>query len=749
MFEVRARIGRALWIAATAAAFTACTSETLTLDPGPSADAGIAQETSEICGDGRVTGSELCEDEALQGTTCEDFGFKEGELRCAPSCAGFLVEKCTGVPQWASAPGEPCLCGQAEICVPNDGANICLPICFPGQLETPLVRDVYRVRVSGRLTSNGASIGGARGKIFFSGLSTVEVRLIEMNEGAYEALVPPGDYRVYFAGGNRYDLPDQEITLLERVTIDRETSLDLELPPLSLVEVRFSTDGGQSISANGIATLTRLEDPLSAPYVINSLSDWSSGRWLLADGTYEVRVTSSELFTWHFDQVVATVDVDRDDDFDIEIPSARLMVNVRANHQEVDGLDYRFKASLDGRPIEPLGPSLFSVFVPAGGYTLITQLDHQLLGGRAAPDDRRVLQLDHDQTITIDFDAPTVRIQGTISGAPPLSMLRFQSRDGVFSRQVTITGGDPPRFDAILYPETYRISFEQSGLFVTPDELVVDRTNFQVELEASAAPPPDAQIEVHGALTINGEPIRDNTLSGPRGHLQFRRLDGIGSARAELPGTGPAEYRLRLDPGAYEVAYEAPWGAPAGNISQQDAIPPHPYVLRPRIELQNNARRDFDFKVLMIEGSLNGGSRIVLSRYAGSADSYYDDHREYRTLTERATHFRFDVFPGEQRLWIDKVADAEFYPGALERRRRVEESLIENYNFDLIDFEITADFEGGAWPGDRPAGVSVFGAGGSAFRTLDENNTARFRVPRFMSGVTVEGFLISEPCAER
>lgn len=741
MIDVRAWI---IW----SVAITACSSETLPLDPGPLADAGIDPQTGDVCGDGRVTGQELCERGAIGDTTCEDFGFYGGELRCAPSCAGFFVEGCTGIPGWANAVGEPCLCGPAEICVPNAGSNLCVPVCYPGELQTPIIRDVYRVRVHGRVTSNGMQLPAADnlGKIYFSGLSTVEVALQPAAGGAYDALVPPGKYRVHYRGGDGESLPDQAITLIEETAIEAETELNLDLPPSSNVQLDFTVHGGEQIWWNATATLSRLEDPLSEPLVIASLLETASRPHRLAHGTYEVRVASAELFAWYFDQVVATLDVERDMRQDVDIPAADLILRVRVNGAALDPNEHRAKASIDALPLDGGNSSSFYLRVPPARYTLITGIDHQRLGGRAAADDHRVIDLGADLEVVVDFAAPRVRARGTISGAPDYAMLRFESTEGDFVRFASVLPGDPQTFDVELYPATYRVRFEQSDLLTVPDEAVIDR-DVELAFETTNVPPPDPRVELRGALTINGEPIRDNTLSGPRGHLHFRRLDGIGDHSAEIPGTGPAEYAVRLERGAYEIAYEAPWGGDGINSSKQDAIPPHRYVLRPRLEVSGDARRDFDFKTVLIEGSINTDAKIVLSRYAGSPDSYYEDHREYRTVTERAQHFRFDAFPGPQRLWIERVADAEFYPGALERRLRVDTPSNQTYMFEMIDLEATVDFEGGAWPGDRPAGLSVFGAGGSAYRALDANNTARLRVPRFMSGVAVEGFLIGEPCA--
>ncbi len=48
-----------------------------------------------LCGDGVVTGSEICEPGVLQGETCGTQGFDDGQLACNADCSGYDTSACT------------------------------------------------------------------------------------------------------------------------------------------------------------------------------------------------------------------------------------------------------------------------------------------------------------------------------------------------------------------------------------------------------------------------------------------------------------------------------------------------------------------------------------------------------------------------------------------------------------------------------------------------------------------------------
>ncbi|MFV8749601.1 proprotein convertase P-domain-containing protein [Nannocystaceae bacterium ST9] len=58
-------------------------------------DCTIDTSNCSLCGDGVVTGAEICEPGVLQGETCGSQGFDDGVLGCNADCTGFDVSNCT------------------------------------------------------------------------------------------------------------------------------------------------------------------------------------------------------------------------------------------------------------------------------------------------------------------------------------------------------------------------------------------------------------------------------------------------------------------------------------------------------------------------------------------------------------------------------------------------------------------------------------------------------------------------------
>lgn len=92
---------------------------------------------SDLCGDGRVNGSEPCDGTDLAGRTCRSQGFLAGELRCDAECrldvSGCTVDPCAAFGWYGDGERcDPCeaLGGEpdpdcAELCGRSDG--LCSP----------------------------------------------------------------------------------------------------------------------------------------------------------------------------------------------------------------------------------------------------------------------------------------------------------------------------------------------------------------------------------------------------------------------------------------------------------------------------------------------------------------------------------------------------------------------------------------------------------------------------------------------
>jgi hypothetical protein len=53
---------------------------------------------SAVCGDGVVSGAEVCDGAALGAATCTSLMYGQGVLKCSASCATFDLTGCTGLP---------------------------------------------------------------------------------------------------------------------------------------------------------------------------------------------------------------------------------------------------------------------------------------------------------------------------------------------------------------------------------------------------------------------------------------------------------------------------------------------------------------------------------------------------------------------------------------------------------------------------------------------------------------------------
>jgi subtilisin-like proprotein convertase family protein len=71
-------------------------------------DCSIDTSNCSLCGDGVVTGAEICEPGVLQGETCQSQGFDDGALACNADCSGYDVSSCTDCGDAAVEGNEQC-----------------------------------------------------------------------------------------------------------------------------------------------------------------------------------------------------------------------------------------------------------------------------------------------------------------------------------------------------------------------------------------------------------------------------------------------------------------------------------------------------------------------------------------------------------------------------------------------------------------------------------------------------------------
>ncbi|MCP4500766.1 MAG: hypothetical protein GY822_12465 [Deltaproteobacteria bacterium] len=83
------------------------------------------EESCSSCGDGVVSGDEVCD--GVADATCESLGFLGGNLRCASDCSAFQTGSCVD-----GAVGEPCVdgnCAENAFCLEQAMAGGCVARC--------------------------------------------------------------------------------------------------------------------------------------------------------------------------------------------------------------------------------------------------------------------------------------------------------------------------------------------------------------------------------------------------------------------------------------------------------------------------------------------------------------------------------------------------------------------------------------------------------------------------------------------
>src|SRR5690606_30513209 len=85
----------------------------------------IDTDNCSLCGDGVISGAEVCDGGALDGQTCLTQGFDGGSLACKPDCSGFELGSCTDC-------GDGVIEGAEQCDFNNRGGQTCVSQGFPG-----------------------------------------------------------------------------------------------------------------------------------------------------------------------------------------------------------------------------------------------------------------------------------------------------------------------------------------------------------------------------------------------------------------------------------------------------------------------------------------------------------------------------------------------------------------------------------------------------------------------------------------
>lgn len=85
----------------------------------------IGTDNCSLCGDGVISGAEVCDGSALDGETCQTQGLDGGTLGCKADCSGFELSNCTDC-------GDGVIEGNEQCDFNNLGGQTCVSQGFPG-----------------------------------------------------------------------------------------------------------------------------------------------------------------------------------------------------------------------------------------------------------------------------------------------------------------------------------------------------------------------------------------------------------------------------------------------------------------------------------------------------------------------------------------------------------------------------------------------------------------------------------------
>jgi len=255
-----------------------------------------------------------------------------------------------------------------------------------------------------------------------------------------------------------------------------------------------------------------------------------------------------------------------------------------------------------------------------------------------------------DVTFDLSPNGPPVRVTGSVSGLPrdregdiagPPALL-FETDDGRVAVRRRLEKTEPAPLDVELLPGTYDVYLEgpvasltgvvdpsyqklASDVRVVPDEDPMD-----LQLQAERDPPAGGDVRITGRVTIDGHPPREIFDLEERaknlreescyGSIRFRCLaypcpkDTEYEQRYTLDRDGT--YQVTLPAGRYRVLYRAP----TAGIGPCNVVEPvnrpllgEHYVLEPDLRIRRTQRRDFDMKVVRVDGTLTVDGRTPIA----------------------------------------------------------------------------------------------------------------------------------------
>jgi hypothetical protein len=493
------------------------------------------------------------------------------------------------------------------------------------------------VTVSGAVTLNGAPLpddpsGRSRGQLAFEGDgATVTAPLGAAGPATYQVQLAPGSWDVVVLPAGDCAglgvLPCQRSVRLAQVSLTTSGVLNLDLP---VVQVSGAvTLNGQALPASPTGLprgVLRLEDA-HGDMQLHDLGTAGPAAWsaLLYGGPHRLHVDNDQgcaqgplpCLTWT-DGVVRGLTAPGVVNLDLRV--VQVGGQVRVNGQDMGPApagQSRGLLRLAGEggsvtvPLGSTGPALFTVALYAGRYDAQLENATRCDAGPLPCGDhlaRGDVPLTADGVL--DLDVEVARVSGilTAAGAEVTASPSGSARGKVVLEGPTRTEqGLPPAgpasFGAVVYAGTYRVRYETvgsdcpTGPLPCQHRLLDDAAQIKPDTALSFDLP---VLEVVGAVTLNGQPLAPSVTGAGRGELLFDSGDGP-AVVAGLGVSGEPQYRVKLFPGAYRLAFRNVTDCPTSGAG---ALPCQSALLADGVPLGQGGRYDVDLKTTQLTGRL-------------------------------------------------------------------------------------------------------------------------------------------------
>lgn len=449
--------------------------------------------------------------------------------------------------------------------------------CSHGDIE------LFAIQVSGTVTVNGAPFMGSldqeEGDLVLrnSANDYAPLTTITAGDGAYSALIAPGNYDLYYRhSGASVALPGNDLALLRRgVVVGNEPlSLDIDVPvgtvsgTLTIAGKVFSDPSGKAFGVLELSSAT------SRPVHLGStLSDDGSYTALVIAGTYDAYYSggaSAAIPRNYFTKVRSGVVVDggKTLSLDVDVPATTVTVSLTVNgapatNQAALTLRHASAQDPDQVALDQTAPGKnthFASVIPGNRYDLYyAGLE---VGPNVLLNTQAVIKTGIDigsapVSLNVDVAATVVSGKVTLNGAP-LSLtdgslyLRTAAGD-----QLPLVANDGS-YSALVVPGTYDLYFDSgfaqiAGLPASTLKLqsgvVIGASPVSLDIEIPKPTP------VSGKITMNGAPINGS----PQYYLSIS--DGVNSGQTLAAAPPGGSYSTLVFPGTYNLSYQAPTDA--------------------------------------------------------------------------------------------------------------------------------------------------------------------------------------------